>query len=85
MEVGGTYKEVVRPGRLVCTESWGEGWPESINTLVLTETGGVTTITQTLLYPLREVRDAVLEAGMAQGMAAGLDRLVEYLQVTAGE
>jgi uncharacterized protein YndB with AHSA1/START domain len=85
MEMKGTYREVVRPERVVCTESWGEGWPESLNTLVLSEADGKTTITQTILYPLPEVRDAVLETGMAQGMAAGFDRLAEYLRTTAHE
>ena len=34
------------PERLVSTESWGGDWPETLNTLVLSEEDGKTTITQ---------------------------------------
>jgi hypothetical protein len=50
-----------------------------VDTLVLVEQGGRTTLTQTMLYESREVRDAVLKSPMEQGMAAGYDRLAELL------
>src|SRR5687767_2530411 len=60
----GVYKEVVPPERLVNTESWGPDWPDTINTLVLTETDGKTTSSLTILYPSKEARDAALKTGM---------------------
>src|ERR1043166_2403370 len=43
MAMGGIYKEVSPPERLVSTESWGGRWPETLNTLVLFEEDGKTT------------------------------------------
>src|SRR2546430_1875665 len=37
MEMRGLYREVTPPERLVTTESWGGSWPETINTLTLSE------------------------------------------------
>jgi len=39
--MGGIYKEVSPPERVVSTERWGPEWPETINTLVLTERAGM--------------------------------------------
>lgn len=80
MEMRGAYQEIAPPDRLVSTESWGGDWPETINTLVLTEDGGKTTISQTVLYPSKEARDAALETGMKDGVVVSFDRLVEYLR-----
>src|SRR5437764_5379736 len=60
MAMRGEYREVAPPGRLVSTESWGGDWPETLNTLVLAEEDGRTTITQAILYPTKEARDAAL-------------------------
>src|SRR5215207_160123 len=79
MEMRGVYQEIVPPERLVSSESWGGDWPETLNTLVLSEEGGKTTITQRVLYPSKEARDAALKTGMQEGMALGFDRLAEYL------
>ena len=46
MEMRGVYREIVPPERLVSTESWGGDWPETLNTLILSEEDGKTTITQ---------------------------------------
>jgi uncharacterized protein YndB with AHSA1/START domain len=75
MAMTGTYREVVPPERLVHTESWGPEWPETVNTLVLTESGGQTTMTLTLTYPSREARDAALKTGMKGGMDQSYARL----------
>jgi len=40
MEMTGSYREVMPPDRLVSTESWGPESPETVNTMVLTESGG---------------------------------------------
>lgn len=79
MEIKGVYREVVAPERLVYTESWGEEWPETLDTLVLTEENGRTTMTLTMLYPDRKARDAALETGMEQGMGLSFARLDAYL------
>jgi len=75
MAMRGSYKEVVPPERLVSTESWGPQWPETVNTLVLAESGGRTTITLTITYPSREARDAALQTGMKDGLEQGYARL----------
>ncbi len=51
MEMRGVHREITPPERLVSTESWGGDWPETLNSLVLSEKDGKTTITQTILYP----------------------------------
>ncbi len=81
MGMGGVYREVAAPERLVATEKFDEAWypGEAVGTLVLSEQGGKTTITQTVLYESREARDAVLKSGMEKGVAASYDRLAELL------
>ena len=80
MAMHGSYKEVVPPERLVSTESWGPQWPETVNTLVLAESGGRTTITLTITYPSREARDAALQTGMKDGLEQGYVRLDALLK-----
>jgi len=76
MEMRGIYKEVAAPERLVSTESWGGDWPDTLNTLVLTEENGETTMTCTVLYPSKAARDAALGTGMKDGWSASYDRNV---------
>ena len=83
MDMRGAYREVAPPERLVSTESWGENWPETVNTLLLSEKGGKTTITQVILYPSKEARDAALKTGMKEGMDQSFDRLGDYLRAMA--
>jgi uncharacterized protein YndB with AHSA1/START domain len=80
MEIRGVYKEIKPPGRLVSTESWGGNWPETLNTLILAEEHGKTTITLTILYPSKEARDAALRTGMKEGMSQSFNRLEKYLR-----
>ena len=79
MEMRGRYREVMPPERLVSTESWGGDWPETLNTLLLSEEDGRTTVTNTILYPSKEARDAALKTGMKEGVAASYDRLAALL------
>ncbi len=79
MAMRGVYREITPPERLVSTESWGGDWPETLNTLVLSEEDGKTTSTVTILYPSKEARDAALKTGMKEGMSLSFDRLNEYL------
>jgi uncharacterized protein YndB with AHSA1/START domain len=83
MEMRGMYREIVPPERLVSTESWGGDWPETINTLALSEKDGKTTITNTVLYPSKEARDAVLKTGMKDGVSLSFNRLAEHLRTMA--
>src|SRR6266403_2441685 len=81
MGMGGVYREVVAPERVVATEKFDQAWyqGEAVGTLVLTEQGGKTTVTQTMLYESPETRDTVLKSGMEKGVAASYDRLAELL------
>jgi uncharacterized protein YndB with AHSA1/START domain len=79
MEITGAFREIAPPDRLVSTESWGADWPDTINTVVLTEEDGKTTITTTMLYPSKEARDAALQSGMKEGASVTFDRLDAYL------
>lgn len=76
----GVYKEIVPPERLVNTEAWGGDWPEVVNTTVLTEDEGRTTLVVTVLAPSKEARDRALGTGMKDGWSTSYDRLDEYLQ-----
>src|SRR5205814_4345631 len=77
MGMGGVYREIVVPERLVTTERFDEAWypGEAVGTLVLVEQRGRTTVTQTMRYESREARDAVLKSGMEKGEAASDGRL----------
>ena len=84
MGMGGVYREIVVPERLVTTERFDEAWypGEAVGTLVLVEQRGRTTVTQTMRYESREARDAVLKSGMEKGVAASYDRLADLLAAT---
>ena len=79
MEMRGEYREVTPPERVVSTESWGGDWPETLNTLVLSEENGQTTLTNTVLYPSKEARDNALKTGMTEGVIASFDRVAALL------
>ena len=78
----GVHRAVVRPERLVRTETW-EDWDagEIIETVLFTERAGKTTLTSTGLYPSRDVRDAVLKAGLENGARATYGRLADALRI----
>jgi uncharacterized protein YndB with AHSA1/START domain len=81
MGIGGVYREIRAPERIVNTERFDQSWypGEGLGTLVLVEQGRSTTLTHTMRYESREARDAVLKSGMEQGVAASYDRLAELL------
>jgi uncharacterized protein YndB with AHSA1/START domain len=79
MEMRGEYREIVPPEKVVSTESWGGDWPATLNTLVLSEKGGQTTATLTLLYPSVAARDAALKTGMEEGVSQSFDRLAQLV------
>jgi uncharacterized protein YndB with AHSA1/START domain len=81
MGMGGVYREIVAPERIVSTEKFDQAWyeGEAVGRLVLTEKGGKTTVTQTVLYESPETRDTVLKSGMEKGVKASYERLAELL------
>jgi len=79
MGMRGVYREIVPPERSVHMESFDDYPGDSQVTAVIVEQGGKTTLTATLLYPSREVRDAVIKSGMEHGAAETYDRLAELL------
>jgi uncharacterized protein YndB with AHSA1/START domain len=81
MGMGGVYREVKAPERLVATERFDEAWyaGEALNTLELVEKSGRTTLAQTMRYESKEARDAVVKSGMEKGVTASYDRLEDLL------
>jgi uncharacterized protein YndB with AHSA1/START domain len=78
----GEFREIVRPDRIVWTFEY-EGMPGhvSVETLILEEQDGKTTITATSVFDSVEDRDGMLESGMESGAAETYERLDEYLEV----
>ncbi len=81
MGMGGAFREIEAPSRLVATEKFDDAWypGEALNRTVFLEQGGITRTRITVLYESQEARDTVLRSGMEHGMAAGYNRLEEML------
>jgi uncharacterized protein YndB with AHSA1/START domain len=81
MGMGGVYREIVRPERIVYTEKFDDPWYEgdAIDTTTFVERAGKTTMTTTVLYASKEIRDAVLKSPMETGVAKSYDKLAEVL------
>src|SRR5262249_22655607 len=79
MGMRGVYREIKPPERSVHVESFDDYPGESQITTVFIEQDGKTTMTATLLYESKEVRDAVIKSGMEHGAAETYDRLAELL------
>ncbi|HEY1270344.1 MAG TPA: SRPBCC family protein [Terriglobales bacterium] len=86
MGMGGVYREIVVPERIVSTEQFDQAWypGEAVGTLTLVEQAGKTKITSTVLYESRDARDGVLKSPMESGVAASYDRLEELLGPESG-
>ena len=80
-----TYLEVVPFDRIVSTEEFDDAWyaGKAVGTLTFVEQGGRTTLTSTVLYDTKEIRDAVLASPMETGVAASYDNLADLLGGTA--
>jgi uncharacterized protein YndB with AHSA1/START domain len=80
MEVGfhGEYREIVPNERIVSTEVY-EGFPdaEALNTLMLTELDGRTTLEILVQHSNQEERDGHINSGMEAGMQDAMDLLEE--------
>ena len=85
MGMGGIFRDIVAPERLVATEKFDESWypGEALDTTVFVEQAGVTTITITILYESKEARDTARRSDVERGMAAGYNRLEELLSTMA--
>ena len=82
MGMRGVYREILPPERSVHMESFDDYPGESQVTGAFVEQGGKTTLTATVLYPSKEVRDAVIKSGMEHGAAESYDKLAELLAST---
>jgi uncharacterized protein YndB with AHSA1/START domain len=87
MEMGmrGVYRELVPSERVVATEKFDQPWyeGEAVGTVTFDEQDGKTTLTMTILYASKDIRDAVLQSPMEQGVAAGFNKLAELLPTLA--
>ena len=81
MGMGGIFREIVPPERIMHTELFDEDWTggETLVTNLLTEQSGKTTLTVTVRYQTPDAREAVLDSGMEEGVAISYDRLAELL------
>jgi uncharacterized protein YndB with AHSA1/START domain len=81
MGMGGVFREIVAPERIVVTEKFDDPWYEgdAFSTVTLTEKGERTTLVQVVTYTSKEVRDSVLQSPMETGVAASYDKLEEVL------
>ncbi|HTI88471.1 MAG TPA: SRPBCC family protein [Alphaproteobacteria bacterium] len=80
--LGGVYREVAVPSRLVATERFDPPFDqgEAVLTLMFDERDGRTTITNTAVYATPEARDGMLASGMERGIKASYDRLAEMVR-----
>lgn len=81
----GAIREVVRPDRVVHVETFDDYPGESLVTSQFTEQHGKTTLTVTVQYESKQVRDAVVSSGMEHGAAETYDKLAEFLESTSPE
>ncbi len=81
MGMSGVHRDIARPDRLSNTQRFDHDATggEVQGTVVLTERDGRTVLTDTLTYPSPEARDAAVDFGMEQGVAASYDRLAALL------
>lgn len=81
MGMGGVFREIVRPERIVDNETFDDDWTggETTVTTVLTERGETTTLTVTILYASKDARDGALKTNFASGMEAGYKVLDDVL------
>lgn len=85
MGMGGVFRELAAPGRIVHTELFDEDWTggETKVTTIFTEKAGKTTVAMTVLYASREARDGAMGTGMTRGMEDSYARLDEMFAGSA--
>jgi uncharacterized protein YndB with AHSA1/START domain len=87
MGMGGEYLAVDAPKHVAATEQFDDAWYEgnATSTMDFTDVNGVTTVTMTVKYDSKEIRDKVLESPMDQGVSAGYDLLEKVLAKVQAE
>ena len=85
MGMGGIFREIVVPERIVSSEKFDDPWyeGEALGTVTFVEQAGKTTLTITMRYDSQAIRDAVIKSPMEQGMAASFDQLEALLAASA--
>jgi uncharacterized protein YndB with AHSA1/START domain len=85
MGLGGEYREIAAPMRLVCTEKFDDEWYPggAISTLELREQPSGTLMVNTLRYESAEALQAVLASPMEGGVTHSYD-LLETLLLAGG-
>ena len=83
MGLGGVFREIDAPERLVATERFDVFWyaGEAIDTTVFVAHGEITRMKLTVLYETTEARDTATRSGMDRGMAASYERLEQMLSL----
>jgi uncharacterized protein YndB with AHSA1/START domain len=87
----GEFKQVNAPAKLVHAEHYDPGdvggamdaSEPAIITSEFVEANGVTTLTVTMLFASKDIRDAAVSTGMTDGMEMGYARLDEMLKAEA--
>jgi len=88
MGMRGVYREILAPERSVHMESFDDYPGESQVTAVFVEEAGKTTMTATVQYYSKAIRDIVIQSGMEHGAAESYDKLAALLaspEIGAGE
>ena len=77
----GVFREIRPVQRIVHAENFDEPWypGDAIVTTDFTENDGATTVTMTILYETRDVRDMAIQSGMEKGVARSYERLADLL------
>lgn len=85
MGMGGVFREIDPPAKLVSTEKFDDPWypGEMIGTVAFDEAHGKTTVTMTLQYASTEARDGVLASPMHTGVREGFEVLDGLLAAAA--
>ena len=78
--VGGQYREIAPPNRLVFTEHAAGGHESAVCTLTLSENGERTQLTNVVEFPDTHARDTAAASGMPHGMKASYERLAELVR-----
>lgn len=88
MAMGGTFKEIAPPERLVVTELFDQDWTEGETVCTTTfeelDGGARTRVTTTVLYSSQNARDNAMKTPMLEGWAVCFDRMDGLLPELAG-
>ena len=82
MGMAGVYREIAAPEQIVHNEVFDDNWTggETTVTSTLTESGGRTTLTTSVIYANEAARKGALVSGMTDGMEMGYARLDALLE-----